>query len=79
MITQKDKMLRMVLNDPYLIDFYHYDLSDYNDIQDALDSECPIVVAVAKIINDLDGSIDPTAQKKVYNTIFNYLNNNLLV
>ena len=54
-------------------------LSDYNDIQDALDSDCPIVVAIAKIIDDLDGSIDPTDQKKVYNTIFNYLNNRIFL
>jgi hypothetical protein len=78
MITQKDKMLRMVLNDPWLIEHYHYDLADYSDIFDALDSDCPVVVAVAKIIKELDGSTDPSDQKKVYNTIFNYLNNNLL-
>jgi len=78
MITQKDKMLRMVLNDPRLIELYRYDLSDYNDLLDALDSDNAVVKTVAKIIQELDGSTDPAVQKRVYNTIFNYLNSNLL-
>lgn len=78
MVTQKDKMLRMVLNDPRLMEHYHYDIADYEDIYDALDADNAIVVAIAKVIQDLNGSIDPGDQKKTYNTIFNYLNNNLL-
>ena len=79
MITQKDKMLRMVLNNQQLMDNYGYDCSDFEDIYDAMDSDNPVVAAVAKIIKDLDGSTNPSDQKRVYNTVFNYLNNNLLL
>ena len=78
-MTQKDKMLRMVLDDPKLREAYGYAPDDYESINDALDSDNAIVVAVAKIIKELNGSDDPTEQKRVYKTIFTYLNNNLLV
>jgi hypothetical protein len=35
-----------------------------------------VVVAVAKIINELRGATDESTQKKVYGTVFNYLNEN---
>ena len=78
-MTQKDKMLRMVLDDPKLRDSYDYDPQDYESIYDALDSNNAVVVAVAKIITELNGTDDPTEQKRVYKTVFTYLNNNLLV
>lgn len=78
-MTQKDKMLRMVLDDPKLRENYDYDSNDYESIYDALNSGNALVVAVAKIIKELNGSYDPTEQKRVYKTIFTYLNNNLLV
>ena len=78
MESQKDKMLKMVLDDPQLREFYHYELSDYEDLYDALNSDNPVVAATAKIINELEGSTDPSVQKKVYNSVFQYLNNNLL-
>ena len=37
-----------------------------------------MVVAVAKIINELRGATDEATQKKVYGTVFNYLNENYL-
>ena len=78
-MTQKDKMLRMVLDDHKLREAYGYVTDDYESIHDALNSKNAIVVAVAKIIKELDGSDDPTEQKRVYKTVFTYLNNNLLV
>ena len=78
-MTQKDKMLRMVLEDPKLRETYDYSPADYESIYDALNSGNAIVVAVAKIIKELNGSDDPTEQKRVYKTIFTHLNNNLLV
>lgn len=78
-MTQKDKMLRLVLNDPKLQEAYGYAPDEYESIYDALSSDNPIVVAVAKIIKELNGSDDPSEQKRVYKTIFTYLNNNLLV
>lgn len=77
-MTQKDKMLRMVLDDPKLREAYGYSPDEYESIHDALYSGNAIVVAVAKIIKELNGSDDPTEQKRVYKTIFTHLNNNLL-
>ena len=62
-MTQKDKMLRMVLEDPKLRETYDYDPDEYENIYDALNSGNAIVVAVAKIIKELNGSDDPTEQK----------------
>ena len=78
-MTQKDKMLRMVLDDPKLQENYGYSPEEYESINDALNSSNAVVVAVAKIIKELNGSDDPTEQKRVYKTVFTYLNNNLLV
>jgi len=77
MITQKDKMLKLVLANKHLQEVYGFENS-YETISDALESNNPVVIAVAKIIKELNGSDDPTEQKRVYQTIFTYLNNNLL-
>ena len=78
MITQKDKMLMLVLKDPQLQTCYGYDAADFESLSDALESSNPVVVTVAKIIKELNGSEDQGDQKRVYQIIFNYLNNNLL-
>ena len=78
-MTQKDKMLQMVLEDPKLRENYNYTPEDYESIYDALNSGNAIVVAVAKIIKELNGTDDPAEKKRVYKTIFSYLNNNLIV
>ena len=78
-MTQKDKMLNMVLNDPKLREAYGYSTDDYESIYDALNSKNAAVVTVAKIIMELNGSTDPGEVKRVYKTIFTYLNNNLIV
>ena len=77
-MTNKERMLRMVLDDQALKERYKYEESDYEDVESALGSENPVVVAVAKIINELRGSTDEATQKKVYGTVFNYLNENYL-
>ena len=78
-MTQKDKMLQMVLDDPRLQEFYEYSRKDYDeDIYEAINSDNAIVASVAKIIVELNGSDDPSEQKRVYQTIFKYLNDNLL-
>lgn len=79
-MTQKDKMLQMVLDDPRLQEFYEYSRKDYDeDIYEAINSDNAIVASVAKIIVELNGSDDPSEQKRVYQTIFKYLNDKLLV
>ena len=73
-MSNKERMLHMVLDDPKLQELYDYDKSEYEDLYQALNSENVIVAAVARIIKYLDGSTDESDQKKVYMTVFNYIN-----
>ena len=76
MQTNKEKMLKMVLDNPRLKELYDYDDSDYVDFGNALRSNNVIVAAIAKIIKELNGSTIQSDQNKVYMTVFNYINNN---
>ena len=78
-MNNKERMLHMVLDDPKLQELYDYDKSEYEDLYQALNSENVIVAAVARIIKYLDGSIDESDQKKVYMTVFNYINENYIL
>lgn len=78
-MTNKERMLHMVLDDTKLQELYGYDQSEYEDLYTALNSDIVVVASVARIIKDLDGSTDESVQKKVYKTIFSYINDNLLV
>ena len=69
----------MVLDDAKLQELYDYDKSEYEDLYQALNSENVIVAAVARIIKYLDGSTDESDQKKVYMTVFNYINENYIL
>ena len=46
-MTNKERMLRMVLDDQALKERYKYEESDYEDFESALGSENPVVVAHA--------------------------------
>lgn len=80
-MTQKDKMLHMVLSDESLQSQYKFNAEDFKDLDvyEAQLHENAVISTVAKIIKELDGSVDLTKQKEVYKKIFNYLNSNLLV
>lgn len=78
-MTNKERMLHMVLDDTKLQELYDYDQSEYEDLYTALNSNNVVVASVARIIKELDGSTDESVQKKVYKTIFSYINDNLLV
>ncbi len=78
-MTNKERMLHMVLDDIKLQELYDYDESEYEDMYTAMNSENVIVAVVARIVKDLDGSNDESVQKKVYMTVFNYINENLLL
>ena len=78
-MTNKERMLHMVLDDPKLQELYDYDKSEYEDLYQALNSENVIVAAVARIIKYLDGSTEESDQKKVYMTVFNYINENYIL
>lgn len=78
-MSNKERMLHMVLDDPKLQELYDYDKSEYEDLYQALNSENVIVAAVARIIKYLDGSTDESDLKKVYMTVFNYINENYIL
>ena len=78
-MTNKERMLQMVLDNPKLQELYDYDRSEYEDLYQALNSDNVIVVAVAKIIKELNGSTDVSDQKKVYMTVFNFINENYIL
>ena len=78
-MTNKERMLHMVLDDTKLQELYDYDQSEYEDLYTPLNSDNVVVASVARIIKELDGSTDESVQKKVYKTIFSYINDNLLI
>lgn len=78
-MTNKERMLHMVLDDTKLQELYDYDQSEYEDLYTALNSDNVVVASVARIIKELDGATDEIVQKKVYKTIFSYINDNLLL
>lgn len=63
-MTNKERMLHMVLDDIKLQELYDYDESEYEDMYTAMNSENVIVAVVARIVKDLDGSTDEIVQKK---------------
>jgi hypothetical protein len=77
-MSNKDKMLALVLSDDKLSSFYEYDAEDFSTMEDAFNSENPIVVAVATIIEGVAGTSDRGVFKETYNEVINYLNQNLL-
>ena len=78
-MTNKERMLHMVLDDQKLQELYDYDKSEYEDLYTAINSDNVVVAAVARIIKELDGSTDESNQKKVYMTVFNYINENYIL
>ena len=78
-MTNKERMLHMVLDDKKLQELYEYDKSEYEDMYTAMNSDNVVVAAVARIIKNLDGSSDESDQKKVYMTVFNYINDNYIL
>ena len=78
-MTNKERMLHMVLDDKKLQELYDYDETEYEDMYAAINSENIVVASVARIIKQLDGSTDESDQKKVYVTVFNYRNENFIL
>mgnify|MGYP003374647139 CR=1 FL=1 len=78
-MTNKERMLHMVLDDKKLQELYNYDEREYEDLYSALNSDNTVVAVVAKIIKELNGATDESTQKKVYSTILRYINDNYLL
>ena len=77
-MSNEDKMLHLVLLDSNLSSFYEINPDEFASIDDALESDNPVVVAVAKIIRGVDGKHDKGIHKEAYAEVFNYLNSHLL-
>ncbi len=78
-MTNKERMLHMVLDDKKLQELYDYDESEYEDLRAAINSDNVIVATVARIINELNGSTVESDKRRVYMTIFNYINENYIL
>ena len=78
-MTNKEHMLHMVLDDKKLQELYDYDETEYEDMYATINSKNIVVASVARIIKQLDGSTDESDQKKVYMTVFNYINENFIL
>lgn len=73
--TNSDRMLQIVLSDEKLSTYGEYNIADYETIDQALNADNPIVVAVAKIIYGLRKK---SSENEIYNEVSNYLKNNLV-
>lgn len=69
-LTNGDKILQAVLSDQRLCDYAEYSSANFETISEALDSDNPIVCAIAKII---DGNERKSTEKEIYNEVSNYL------
>ncbi len=69
-LTNGDKVLQAVLSDQKLCEFADYNVADFETISEALDSDNPIVCAIAKII---DGNERSLTEREIYNEVSNYL------
>lgn len=73
-LTNADRILQAVLNDPKLISLGEYRPQDYETIFDALNSDNAYVNTVAKII---EGGRMGKTERQMYNDIANYLFKNI--
>lgn len=73
--TNNDKILQAVIADERLIKFYDYNPSDFNTISEALDSDIPIINAIAQII--VSKNENKATEKEIYNEVSNYLKLNI--
>lgn len=73
--TNSDRMLQTVLSDEKLIAYGEYNAADYETIDQALNADNFVVVAVAKIINGLRRN---SSENEIYNEVSNYLKNNII-
>jgi len=73
-LTNTDKMLQAVLQDEELMEFGRYSYSDITSIYQALDSENPVINAVAQIINEINEGV---SEKDLWKQVNQYLKDNL--
>ena len=69
--TNRDRVLQSVLQDEKLAKTCPFNPSDYETVDDALQSDNYLVCTIAKII---EGKSENKTDKQLYNEINNYLN-----
>lgn len=69
-LTNGDKILQAVLSNQRLCEYADYKSADFETISDALDSDNPIVCAVAKIVDRNEHNL---TEREIYNEVSNYL------
>lgn len=69
-MARNDEILKLVLSDEIFISEYKLNPKEFSTVQDAIESEIPIVHAIGMIL-DAEGH---TPEKNLYNIIFSYLN-----
>lgn len=85
-MTNKDRILKLVLSDPKLQESYNYNLREYPSLESALNSDNNTVKAIAMIIDEINEHmmsnntklIDDSKKRELYKKIFNFLNSKLL-
>lgn len=70
-LTNRDRVLQSVLQDEKLAKMCPFNPSDYETVDDALQSDNYLVCTIAKII---EGKSENKTDKQLYNEINNYLN-----
>ena len=70
-LTNSDRVLQSVLQDEKLAEACHFNPSDYETVDEALQSDNYLVCTIAKII---EGKNEDKTDKQLYNEINNYLN-----
>lgn len=70
-LTNSDRVLQSVLQNEKLAEAYSFNPSDYETVDEALQSDNYLVCTIAKII---EGKNEDKTDKQLYNEINNYLN-----
>ncbi|MDD7540095.1 hypothetical protein [Tannerella forsythia] len=70
-LTNSDRVLQSVLQNEKLAEAYPFNPSDYETVDEALQSDNYLVCTIAKII---EGKNEDKTDKQLYNEINNYLN-----
>ncbi len=68
--TNSDKILQAVIADEQLVSVYGYNPNDYNSIADAINSDCVVLNAIARIIVGYEQKL---TEKEIYNEVSNFL------
>ena len=72
--TNGDRILQAIINDKNLIEYYDYNPNEFSCIEEALNSEYPIINAIAQIIYGME---QKETEKEIYNKVYNYSKSNI--